>query len=272
MQDDLSRELFTNIWHDSRSDDADSDLDSEGADIGPLNTDQQPLHRNDTTSPTTPSTRIPTLELPHPPRSIASDDTTLSNSNSASSTHTALTPRNPATTPGPSYWPPSKENRYAGFCKGAWKLNSGLGGFKVHSEPIGYFTLITKWRCYRCHFAMPLAPGSQRHDHRIDGNVYTHPPTGVRYRWAFLAKSHVACKQPAALAPPTARGPFGCIFCCAEKNTAAPVFEELDAFMAHLGLHHRWMNAAALLERTRCVVGRVASEREEFDINIPPAL
>lgn len=49
----------------------------------------------------------------------------------------------------------------------------------------------------------------------------------------------------------------------------APRFETLDAFMVHLG-EHRCMNAAALLERTRCVVGRVAGEDEDFDINIPP--
>lgn len=270
LQDDLSRELFTNIWqHDSRSlADSDTDPDSEEENIGPLNTHQQNLQQS-STSPITPSTApVPTLDLPHPP-SIASDDTTPSTTNSASS-HTAL-PHNPATPPGPLYWPPSKENRYAGFCKGAWKLNSGLGGFKVHSEPIGYFTLITKWRCYRCHFAMPLARGSQKHDHRIDEAVYTHRPTGLRYRWAFLAKSHVACKKPAALTPHNARGPFGCIFCCALRNEPAPVFEELDGFMVHLGLHHRGMDAAALLERTKCVVGRVAAEREVFDINIPPS-
>lgn len=55
------------------------------------------------------------------------------------------------------------------------------------------------------------------------------------------------------------------------------MFEALDGFMDHLGLHHRGMGGAsatvtALLERTGCVVGRVAAEREEFDINIPPCL
>lgn len=271
-QDEISRELFTNIWQrDSKSDaDTDTDLDCEEEEyIGPLNTNQQRSPRNDAVPPvSSSSTNVPTPDLPHPPPSIESDDTTPSNS----STHTTLAPRNLTTPAGISYWPPSKDNRYAGFCKGAWKLNSGLGGFKVYSEPIGYFTLITKWRCYRCYFAMPLASGGSKHDHRIDGKVYTHPSTGVRYRWAFLAKSHVACKKPTASIPHHACGPFGCIFCCAQRNEPAPVFETLDGFMGHLRLHHRCMNAAALLERTRCVVGRVASEREEFDINIPPLL
>jgi hypothetical protein len=49
----------------------------------------------------------------------------------------------------------------------------------------------------------------------------------------------------------------------------APRFDTFDEFMLHLG-EHRSLNAAALLERTRCIVGRVASDDEEFDINIPP--
>lgn len=60
------------------------------------------------------------------------------------------------------------------------------------------------------------------------------------------------------------------MFCCAEMNAPAPRMESLEAFMGHLGACHRVMDVV-LLERTRCVVGRVAGDEEGFDINIPPA-
>jgi hypothetical protein len=256
-QDEIMCELTTNIWnHDTKSEtdsETDSETEFESADEGEI-----------APAPTAPSvasstTRVSTLDRA-PASSIASSDTTASNP----STHTTRNPK------GVTYWPPSKDNRYSGFCKGAWKLVSGMGGLKVHSEPVGYFTLITKLRCYKCFFAMPLARGCSRNDHRPDTKAYVHGPTGIRYRWFFLAKSHVECKRAGYETPNYVRGSFGCIFCCAQRNEPAPVFESLDGFMNHLGLHHRCMNAAALLERTRCVVGRVADEDEEFDINIPP--
>lgn len=58
-----------------------------------------------------------------------------------------------------------------------------------------------------------------------------------------------------------ALGPLGCIICCAQQNEPAPRFQSVDECV------HRHMSAAALLERTRCVVGRVALDQEGFDIN-----
>jgi hypothetical protein len=46
--------------------------------------------------------------------------------------------------------------------------------------------------------------------------------------------------------------------------------EGLNAFMTHLGTEHRHCVEEALLERARCVVGRVAGVGEDFDVNIPP--
>ena len=271
-QDEITRELTTNIWnHDTKSE-TDSETEYESAeegDILPLHSELQTTREaptpiaplpNTTAPSVVSSTRVSTLDRAPVP-SIASSETSTSNQSSYITRNTK----------GISYWPPSKDNHYSGFCKGAWKLNSGMGGLKVHSEPVGYFTLITKLRCYKCFFAMPLAKNCSRNDHRPDTRTYVHGPTGIRYRWSFLAKSHIECKRADVEMPHYVRGSFGCIFCCAQKNEPAPRFDSLDAFMEHLGVNHRCMNAAALLERTRCVVGRVADEDEEFDINIPPA-
>jgi hypothetical protein len=107
---------------------------------------------------------------------------------------------------------------------------------------------------------------------------------GIRYRWVFLAKSHVQCKSMPE--GPTARdgsfGAFGCIFCCAEgagrgwstlgRGGTAPTFGNIGSFMEHLQMHlsEEATPSAQMQARTRCIVGRVADATEDFDINLPP--
>lgn len=190
---------------------------------------------------------------------------------------------------------PSEENNFAGFCKGAWKLQLGLKkAFTAEIRPEGMYSNVPFWRCSKCYYEGPMmtisssssssSPGSSgskstRKTKTFDTRVRVHPPTGIRYRWAFLAKSHVSTRRFLAMktGPDTdgSAGTFGCIFCCAERRTAAPTFGNLASFMGHL-LQHRSMTSMssgmveALLERTRCVVGRVAGNEEDFDVNLPP--
>lgn len=107
---------------------------------------------------------------------------------------------------------------------------------------------------------------------------------GIRYRWVFLAKSHVQCKSMPE--GPTARdgsfGAFGCIFCCAEgagrgwgaagNGGNAPTFGNVGSFMEHLQMHRRTEASPGpeMQTRTKCVVGRIAEPGEDFEINFPP--
>ena len=115
---------------------------------------------------------------------------------------------------------------------------------------------------------------------------------GIRYRWAFLAKSHVFSKS--APEGPTARdgsfGAFGCIFCCAEGKGrgweisgmatpgsggalgGAPIFGNIGSFMEHLEMHRKpeGTPGVEMQGRVKCIVGRVAEPTEEFDLNLPP--
>jgi hypothetical protein len=108
---------------------------------------------------------------------------------------------------------------------------------------------------------------------------------GIRYRWAFLAKSHVQCKSMPE--GPTAKdgsfGAYGCIFCCAEgaargwTTTAgtggnAPTFGNIGSFMEHLQMHMQpeATPGAEMQARAKCIVGRVAEASEDFDINFVP--
>jgi hypothetical protein len=189
------------------------------------------------------------------------------------------TPSNPSTNSDPakatrSLWPPNKANNYLGFCKGAWKVHTGLDGFKIHSEPgSGYYTQRFWLRCKECAFEAPMAKSSGRSP-LFDESVRIHKSSGVRYRSEFLAKSHVPCKRDSGVSfsPSTPRGAFSCVFCWAAYQEGSQVYGNLDTFMAHLAESH-WAverDTLALLPSTRCVVGRVAGDREYFDVNILP--
>ncbi|OQD89530.1 hypothetical protein PENANT_c002G08711 [Penicillium antarcticum] len=213
-----------------------------------------------------------------PPPSIASTDSTPSNpsTTSASSQTTLPQPatRPPAQPPG-QRWSPSKTNNYLGFCKGAWKVHTGFRGFKIHTEPgSGYYTQVSWLRCVKCAFEGPMATKCSSNNPQFDDSVRVHGPTGIRYRWEFLAKSHVPCKRDSAVvfSPVTPRGAFCCMFCCVEVRGSTGGYGNLDTFMAHLGKAHRSVGESALAllpTSTKCVFGRVAGDREYFDVNVP---
>ncbi|KAJ5960709.1 uncharacterized protein N7479_007859 [Penicillium vulpinum] len=172
-------------------------------------------------------------------------------------------------------WPPSEENNYLGFCKGAWKVHTGFKAFKVYTEPgTGYFTQQSWLRCGKCAFEAPMSPRSTSRKPQFDQTVRTHQASGVRYRFEFLAKSHVRCKRDSALrfSPNTPRGAFCCVFCCAMAQGSTQVYGTLDTFMAHLAEEHWSVDKAplAVLSSMRCVVGRMAPDSEYFDVNILP--
>ncbi|KAL1983284.1 hypothetical protein VTN96DRAFT_306 [Rasamsonia emersonii] len=170
-----------------------------------------------------------------------------------------------------SLYLPCEENNYAGFCKGAWKLQVGLKkkAFSIRMRPAGMYNEIPYWRCSKCCYEGPVRGQSARSTWKYDNQVRVHEPTGIRYRWVFLAKSHFHCKRVPERTDGSV-GTFGCIFCCAERRGPAPAFGNLASFMEHL-LQHRQMSPGleALLDRTRCIVGRVAGNSEDFDINLP---
>ncbi|KAJ5384233.1 hypothetical protein N7517_002144 [Penicillium concentricum] len=242
-----------NPWKDSY-DDSDDDTFSHA---------RMKEEENSHLSPISPSTQTRHGSLSA--ASTASTDSTPSNPSTHSSTD--------ATRP---LWPPSKLNKYLGFCKGAWKVHSGFRGFRIYTEPgTGFYTQQSWLRCAHCAFEAPMAHKSSNRNPQFEESVRTHKASGVRYRYGFLAKSHVYCKRDAGshFAPNTPRGAFCCVFCCAMAHGSTQVYGNLDTFMAHLVEQH-WTverGTLAVLPSVQCVVGRVASDSEKFDVNILPA-
>jgi hypothetical protein len=130
-----------------------------------------------------------------------------------------------------------------------------------------------------------------------------------RYKWVFLAKSHVPLRTHVdhVTGGRAARdgeiGGFGCLFCAAEgaprgwltaaninssasimsnstgssgggsgNDKGTPVFGNVASFMAHLEMHRgeEGWPGAEMRGRMKCVVGKVASLAEEWEVNFVP--
>ncbi|KAK8169457.1 hypothetical protein IWX90DRAFT_485401 [Phyllosticta citrichinensis] len=101
---------------------------------------------------------------------------------------------------------PCKQNGFYNFCKGAWNLREDFKkGLVIHAKPLGMYTSAMVWRCKNCAFEGPAWVKGK--PYRTDPNVYTFEcrvPSGpnsdttllvnIRYKWIFLAKSHVKVK------------------------------------------------------------------------------
>ncbi|KAF2398379.1 hypothetical protein EJ06DRAFT_550336 [Trichodelitschia bisporula] len=112
---------------------------------------------------------------------------------------------------------PSKENNYWGFCRGAWDAREEFTkAVQLHTVPAGLYSSRQVWRCRQCAFegvAVATAPkpgekkglfGRTKRESRVgfDQRVRVFEAASgngvVRFRWAFLAKSHVKRKTGAA--------------------------------------------------------------------------
>ncbi|KAJ4516337.1 hypothetical protein HRR83_001666 [Exophiala dermatitidis] len=162
-----------------------------------------------------------------------------------------------------------------GFCKGAFRLQAGMErkAFGLANRPSGLSGMITYWKCEKCNFEGPApvrtanavsgtASGETRAgtgtgetkkskqkskqkpkvERIFDPKIRVSEGGGVRYKWAFLARCHVAVKAVAMPVPQASTvlttttattsggggggrspndifGSFGCIFCCAEGRS-----------------------------------------------------
>ncbi|EXJ94352.1 hypothetical protein A1O1_02746 [Capronia coronata CBS 617.96] len=204
------------------------------------------------------------------------------------------------------------ESNLAGFCKGAVRTQLGgrKKGFSLEhkrgGKGQGYF-----FRCTKCSFQGPasistsLPSGGRaaiKREKTFDTQVRV-SEGGIKYRWAFLAKSHVV-GQAASSDGHNSNDIFGCYFCCAEgtakgwvdetdtltaqlatlgtfgdkknrsnsKPNVTPRFVGLRAFLAHLETHRTasWTPGIIVANEMNCIVGRAANDCEDFDLNLPP--
>ncbi|KAL8694640.1 MAG: hypothetical protein Q9218_000735 [Villophora microphyllina] len=159
---------------------------------------------------------------------------------------------------------PSEENKFSGFCKGAWRLQigdrkkamedrqrPGRGGSTFNSH--------SYWKCKACNFEGRLI--------QLDKKTKVFDKTilladGIQFRWEFLFKCHIETKENS---PNPLKSTFGCIFCCA-VGRGTPTFGGAQCFMDHLQEHRISLPAGEVLYRMNCITGRQGGKDEDFDI------
>lgn len=194
------------------------------------------------------------------------------NEDNAASLRTAVTALQAVVSgPTPSFTWPCPSNGYGGFCKGAWKLREHIkGALRLRDRPSGCYTTTELWQCSKCLFEGSVHGTAKRRGF----DIRVHTSHGIRYRWAFLAKSHLKKKSYTSgsqYGEGQYDSQFGCIFCSVEGKKM-PIFDNVDGLMAHIAQHQVMHHNSEVFfsPKTRCIVGRTAADYEDFDINIPP--
>ncbi|KAF1948045.1 hypothetical protein EJ02DRAFT_417523 [Clathrospora elynae] len=164
---------------------------------------------------------------------------------------------------------PNKDNHYWGFCKGAWAVREDpKKGIAVRTQPSGYYNSKQIWSCTSCTFTgdvftVPHPTKKKKSIEIVDPRVKI-SMAGIRYRWIFLAKSHVKKKAGDGSSDDN----FGCILCSAEGNVTG-VYGGVETLMNHIALTHVADMSEMTRKKVNCVLGRVAGINEDFDINVP---
>lgn len=157
---------------------------------------------------------------------------------------------------------PAEANKFAGFCKGAWRLQ--IGDYKKaimeRQRPGGLYSAVSYWQCTKCRYEGRLVP----HKKQAGFDTRVMIAEGVQFRWVFLFKSHVRSRD--GMQDPM-QASYGCVFCCAEGR-GTPTFGGVRSFMTHLQEHRDRLPRGEVLYRMNCLVGRRASPDEDFDINL----
>lgn len=165
---------------------------------------------------------------------------------------------------------PCKANNYWGFCKGAWSTREDVKkGLSLRTQPLGMYNHQEIWECTSCTFKASTftAPHPTKKNKTItivDPRVIT-SKSRIRYKWIFLAKSHVK-KKPAD--SHTAESNYGCVFCSLEDRVSS-VYGGVETLMNHIAMCHVGDMSENTRRKAKCVLGRPAGDNEEWDINIP---
>ena len=158
-----------------------------------------------------------------------------------------------------------EEGSPADFCKGAMKFQQNLyKAMVVQSRPLGMYTTHSFWKCQKCTFEGPLR--GTKADPLFDNQIYL--IGGIRYRWTFLAKSHIHLK---GRFDSHTTLPYGCIFCF-QENGRTNRYDSLTNLAAHLQGHRLHPPSHEIQRRSKCVFGIEAPVAADWDINFMPVV
>ncbi|KAL8691734.1 MAG: hypothetical protein Q9218_003105 [Villophora microphyllina] len=152
---------------------------------------------------------------------------------------------------------------HGGFCKGAYKLQvHEKEAMKLRNQSTAKTGESYYWACCssKCAFEGPALRDGK--DWAYDNTV--RESHGVRYRWSFLAKAHIALSKVK-----NGKYDYGCVFCVYD-GLECPVFHGINQLLEHVGGHRGKSIAETMLQRIKCVNDRLAGPEEDFDVNLLP--
>ncbi|TKA75543.1 hypothetical protein B0A55_03531 [Friedmanniomyces simplex] len=158
---------------------------------------------------------------------------------------------------------PTPENDYLGFCKSAWRLQNGdrkaVSRCKEFndgwSQSSVYYLACSSSKCaFAGHISVD----------KIWDKVWTVDAKGLKFRWPFLAKSHVPQQKVK-----DHQYAYQCLF-CVFLGDKSPVYFGTDTYLAHVSSHRGQVLSEVVLYKAKAVVDRVASDQEDFDMNLFP--
>lgn len=157
----------------------------------------------------------------------------------------------------------AQENEYLGFCKSAWRLQTGDRSAMTKCKEFNDGWSQSTVYYLGCGFKKCAFAGHIAMD-RIWGKVWSVEAKGIKFRWPFLAKSHVLQNKVK-----DHQYAYQCMF-CVFLGDQSPVYHGTDLLLDHVQTHRDQSLGEVVLYRAKCIAGRVAEDGEEFDINLAP--
>jgi hypothetical protein len=166
---------------------------------------------------------------------------------------------------------PCKANNYWGFCKGAWSIREDAKkGLNLRTQPHGMYATKEIWECSECTFkgscfSTPHPSKKNKEITIVDPRIHT-SGSQIRYKWIFLAKSHIKKKSTESHVEDSN---YGCVF-CSLQDTVSSVYGGVETLMNHIATFHVADMSENTRKKAKCVIGRMPrAEETDWDINIP---
>ena len=201
---------------------------------------------------------------PRAPANLSSSASHTSSSHSSGPTESTPSPRRSKRSRLISFKRTSSSNvDLGGFCEGACALRTGNKGMILRNQSTAFTGQSHYFGCSnkKCSFEAPAVRSNKQW--ALEDAIYT--AHGVRYRWSFLAKSHLV---------PTHRieksnYDYQCVFCSA-RGEEAKVSRGASAFIEHVGSHRGDRRNPFAMHLIKAEFGRTALQEETWDVNLLP--
>lgn len=155
----------------------------------------------------------------------------------------------------------SRRVDFGGFCEGACALRTGNKGMILRNQSTAFTGQSHYFGCSnkKCSFEAPAVRSEKQW--ALDDAIYT--AHGVRYRWSFLAKSHIVPKHRIE----KSNYDYRCVFCSA-RGEEAKISRGALAFIEHVGSHRGDQRNPFGMQLIKAEFGRTALQEETWDVNL----